>query len=68
MARSDNPPPTQLDRDLVELKLLEIAQGYREVLDEAARKGSSMLEVLATLAYSFPNHIRNQTKINGFRI
>jgi DNA replication protein DnaC len=49
MARSDQPPPTQLDRDLVELKLLEIAQGYRAVLDEAARKGSSMLEVLATL-------------------
>ena len=49
MARTDNPPPTQLDRDLLELKLLEIAQGYREVLDEAARKGSSMLEVLATL-------------------
>ncbi len=44
MARSDHPSPTQLDRDLVELKLLEIAQGYREVLDEAARKGSSMLE------------------------
>src|SRR5438067_13177340 len=49
MARSDHPPPTQLDCDLVELKLLEIAQGYRAVLDEAARKGSSMLEVLATL-------------------
>ena len=49
MARPDHPPPTQLDGDLVELKLLEIAQGYRAVLDEAARKGSSMLEVLATL-------------------
>src|SRR5713226_388001 len=49
MARPDHPPSTQLDRDLVELKLLEIAQGYREVLDEAARKGSSMLEVLAAL-------------------
>src|SRR5437879_7375830 len=49
MARPDHPPPTQLDRDLVELKLLEIAQGYRAVLDEAARKGNSMLEVLATL-------------------
>jgi DNA replication protein DnaC len=48
MARPD-PAPTQLDRDLAELKLLEIAQHYREVLDEAARKGSSMLEVLATL-------------------
>src|SRR6266852_603243 len=49
MARPDNPLPAQLERDLVELKLLEIAQGYRAVLDEAARKGSSMLEVLATL-------------------
>lgn len=48
MARPD-PTPTQLDRDLAELKLLEIAQHYREVLDEAARKGCSMLEVLATL-------------------
>src|ERR1700680_2916089 len=37
MARPDNSLPTQLDRDL------------REVRDEAARKGSSMLEVLATL-------------------
>ena len=49
MARNDNPMSTQLDRDLADLKLLEIAQHYREVLDEAARKGSSMLEVLATL-------------------
>src|SRR5260370_4106758 len=49
MARPDNPAPTQLDRDLAELKLLEIARCYREVLDEAARKGNSMLSVLATL-------------------
>src|SRR5271167_1862661 len=49
MARPDHPKPTQLERDLAELKLLEIAKCYREVLDEAARKGSSMLEVLATL-------------------
>jgi DNA replication protein DnaC len=48
MPRPD-PTPTQLDRDLIDLKLLEIAKGYREVLDEAARKGSSMLDVLATL-------------------
>jgi DNA replication protein DnaC len=48
MPRPD-PPPSQLDRDLTELKLLEIAQRYREVLDEAARQGSSMLEVLSTL-------------------
>jgi DNA replication protein DnaC len=49
MARNDNPSPSQLDRDLADLKLLEIARCYREVLDEAARKGSSMLQVLATL-------------------
>jgi DNA replication protein DnaC len=49
MARSDDNLQAQLDRDLAELKLPEIAKGYREVLDEAARKGSSMLEVLATL-------------------
>ena len=48
MARPD-PVPTQLERDLADLKLLEIAKRYREVLDEAAHKGSSMLEVLATL-------------------
>jgi DNA replication protein DnaC len=49
MARHDNPSPSQLDRDLADLKLLEIARCYREVLDEGARKGSSMLQVLATL-------------------
>src|SRR5271155_5272814 len=49
MPRPDPSSPTQLDRDLAELKLLEIAKCYREVLDEAARKGSSLLEVLATL-------------------
>ena len=49
MARRDDNLQARLDRDLAELKLLEIAKNYREVLDEAARKGSSMLEVLATL-------------------
>ena len=48
MARRDD-PQSRLDRDLLELKLLEIAKSYREVLDEAARNGASMLEVLATL-------------------
>ena len=49
MARNDNPLSTQLQRDLTELRLLEIARCYHEVLDDAARKGSSMLQVLATL-------------------
>jgi DNA replication protein DnaC len=49
MARRDDDLQARLERDLAELKLPEIAKGYREVLDEAARKGSSMLEVLATL-------------------
>ena len=48
MARREDNLPARLDRDLAELKLPEIAPSYREVLDEAARKGSSMLEVLAT--------------------
>src|SRR5579863_10156976 len=49
MARRDDNLQARLDRDLAELKLPEIAKSYREVLDEAARKGSSFLEVLATL-------------------
>src|ERR1700733_5828617 len=49
MPRPDSPAPTRLDHDLADLKLLEIARCYREVLDDAARKGSSMLEVLNTL-------------------
>ena len=49
MARRDDNLQARLDRDLAELKLPEIARAYREVLDEAARKGASMLEVLATL-------------------
>ena len=49
MARRDENLQARLDRDLAELKLPQIAQSYREVLDEAARKGSSMLEVLASL-------------------
>jgi DNA replication protein DnaC len=36
-------------KDLAELKLTQIAENYREVLDEAARKNTSMLEVLASL-------------------
>lgn len=48
--RKEEPHPgSQLDRDLAELKLLEIAKAYRQVLDETARKGSSALEVLQTL-------------------
>lgn len=49
MARRDDNLQARLDSDLAELKLLEIARSYRELLDEAARKGNSMLEVLATL-------------------
>lgn len=38
-----------LQRDLADLKLTRIAEIYEEVLDDAARKGCSVLEVLATL-------------------
>lgn len=36
-------------QDLAELKLDQIAEIYREVLDEASRQNTSMLQVLATL-------------------
>jgi DNA replication protein DnaC len=49
MPRHDDSPQARLDRDLAELRLFEVARAYREILDEAARKGSSMLEVLAAL-------------------
>lgn len=49
MARHDHSLSTQLERDLADLRLLEIARCYRELLDDAARQGSSMLQVLATL-------------------
>jgi len=39
----------KLLRDLAALKLSRIAEIYRDVLDQAARKNSSTLEVLATL-------------------
>jgi DNA replication protein DnaC len=38
--------------DLAELKLTHIAETYREVLDEASRQNTSMLQVLATLVAS----------------
>ncbi len=49
MARRDDNLQARLDRDLAELKLPAIAKSYREVLDEAARKGSPFLEILAIL-------------------
>jgi DNA replication protein DnaC len=44
-----SPRHEKLLADLAELKLHRIAEGYQEVLDEAARKGSSMLDVLTIL-------------------
>jgi DNA replication protein DnaC len=44
-----SPRHERLLRDLADLKLHRIAEMYQEVLNEAARKGSSMLEVLAAL-------------------
>jgi hypothetical protein len=49
MARRDDNLQARLDRDLAELKLLVIAKNYHEVLDEVARKGNSLLKVLALL-------------------
>jgi DNA replication protein DnaC len=44
-----SPRHEKLLRDLAELKLHRIAELYQEVLNEAARKQSSMLDVLAAL-------------------
>jgi len=49
MTRRKEEPLPRLDQDLAELKLLEIARCYRQVLDDAARKGSAPFDVLATL-------------------
>jgi DNA replication protein DnaC len=50
----------QLLQDLAELKLTQIAATYREVLDEAARKNVSMLEVLAQLISAEVTHRRQR--------
>lgn len=47
-------------QDLAELRLTQIAAGYREVLDEAARKNTSMLDVLAGLMASEVAHRRQR--------
>jgi len=48
----------QLQQYLAELRLSQIAATYQEVLDEAARKNTSMLEVLAALIASEVTHRR----------
>jgi DNA replication protein DnaC len=50
----------QLLQDLAELKLTQIAATYREVLDEAARKNVSMLDVLAQLISAEVTHRRQR--------
>jgi len=50
----------QLRQDLTELHLTQIAATYREVLDEAARKNTSMLEILAGLIACEVTHRRQQ--------
>jgi IstB-like ATP binding protein len=49
MSDSHQPLHEQLLKHLAELKLTYIADNYGEVLDEAARKNSSTLEVLSAL-------------------
>ena len=49
MTPRDNRLHAQLQEDLAELKLSYLLEHYSELLDEAARKNTSMLEVLAVL-------------------
>jgi DNA replication protein DnaC len=53
----------QLRQDLAELRLTQIAATYQELLDEAARKNTSMLEVLATLMASEVAHHRQRALV-----
>lgn len=50
----------QLLQDLAELRLTQIAATYRELLDEAARKNTSVLEVLAKMVGSEVTHRRQR--------
>jgi len=56
-----------LQQDLAELKLTQIAANYREVLDEAARKNTSMLEVLASLIASEVTARRERAMVNRMK-
>jgi DNA replication protein DnaC len=49
MAKKRDDLDERLLRDLQALKLVRIAEIYQEVLDQAGRKNTSMLEVLSTL-------------------
>jgi DNA replication protein DnaC len=53
----------QLRQDLAELRLTQIAATYQEVLDEAARQNTSMLEVLASLMASEVAHHRQRALV-----
>lgn len=50
----------RLLKDLAELRLSQIAATYREVLDDAARKNTPFLDVLATLVGSEVTHRQQQ--------
>lgn len=50
----------QLSRDLLELKLQHVAENYREVLDEAARQNTPMLDILMQLVSGQLAARRNQ--------
>jgi DNA replication protein DnaC len=56
-----------LGQDLAELRLTKIADSYREVLDEAARKNTSVLEVLASLIASEVASRRERAMLNRMK-
>ena len=56
-----------LRQDLAELRLTKIAESYREVLDEAARKNTSVLEVLASLIASEVASRRERAMLNRMK-
>jgi DNA replication protein DnaC len=67
MNAPDGPLHKALERDLEALRLTRIAETYQEILKTAARKGSSMLEVLALLVAEEAAALRERALLRRIR-
>lgn len=67
MKSPDTPIHKALEHDLAALRLTRIAEIYSEVLKTAIRKGSSMLEVLATLVAEEACALRERALLRRIR-
>lgn len=67
MNAPDGPLHKALERDLAALRLTRIAETYQEILKTAARKGSSMLEVLSLLVAEEAAALRERALLRRIR-